>query len=541
MDNLFLRASPDSTKSDDPSRVPLRAGQEAGPSKWPTGNLAKAALVVSIGGGFTFGYQLLITNPAQEALIQFLNDSYAETHGSRQDRVGLEFIWGIIISSFFWGATVGALTIQTISDRLGRKNAIIANFILQLIGVGLTILSFFTGSYIIYTVSRIILGFAISVSIGVGPLFLIECSPVAVRGLISMSTGVMLQVGLVVGSITAMPEIFGTIDLWWVVYAVEGVLTLIVTVMMFCNPESPSFLMTQDKREEAEKSIMFYHGITEAEAQPLLDGMKSTGGGDRPIGLFEIFTDKTWLCGFLVGNGIMAGAILCGVAAVNAFAFEILMNVGLNPLQASLGNMVICIMAVIGVLTSGRLVETWGRRPLLIYTFGGLTIINTLISGLMLWFEKSPITFIGWCVVVSICCFNLLFAAGPGPLCLFVGGELVGQNARAATFTWMNLVMNGFRSGLLVIYFPLKNLLGGPISYFVLFFPPCAFAVTLCYFYLPETTGKTPEEAKAAMQDLPRLCGGRTTGAGDVEESVKSDKDGPSLEAPLSTRSSDTK
>lgn len=44
------------------------------------------------GGGFNFGYQLLITNPAQEALIQFLNDSYAETHGVRQDRAGLEVL-----------------------------------------------------------------------------------------------------------------------------------------------------------------------------------------------------------------------------------------------------------------------------------------------------------------------------------------------------------------------------------------------------------------------------------------------------------------
>ncbi|EPB77102.1 hypothetical protein ANCCEY_03803 [Ancylostoma ceylanicum] len=148
----------DSTKSGDPSREPLQAGEDPGPSKWPTWNLAKTALVVSIGGGFNFGYQLLITNPAQEALIQFLNDSYAETHGIRQDRVGLEFIWGIIISSFFWGATVGALMIQTISDRLGRN-------------------------------------------------------PVACRGLISMSTGVMLQVGLVVGSITAMPEYpFGKVE-----------------------------------------------------------------------------------------------------------------------------------------------------------------------------------------------------------------------------------------------------------------------------------------------------------------------------------------
>ncbi|KAK6750325.1 hypothetical protein RB195_002350 [Necator americanus] len=507
-----LRGSKEHSKeSNEPQKLSkelLAGSRRAQGSKWPTWNLAKTALMVSIGGGFNFGYQLLITNPAQEALIQFLNDSYAEYHGTRQDRAGLEFIWGVIVSSLFWGATVGSLVIQTVADRLGRKYGIISNFVLQVFSIVLTILSFFTNSYILYTASRVLLGIAISISIGIGPMFIIECSPVACRGLISMSTGVMLQVGLVAGSITAMPEIFGTTDLWWVVYAVEGVLTFVVSVFLFCIPESPSFLMSKGKKEEAEKALMFYHGITEEETQPLLAAMKNAGSGERPLGLFEIFTDKTWLCGFLVGVGIMSGTILCGVAAVNAFAFEILTNVGLDPLQASLGNMVICIMAVIGVLASGRLVESWGRRPLLIYTFGGLAIINSLISGFMLWFESSPIALIGWCVVLSICCFNLLFAAGPGPICFFVAGELVGQNARAATFTWVNIAMNGFRTILLVIYFPVKNLLGGPISYFVLFFPPCAFAVTLCYFYLPETTGKTPEEARAAMKNLPRLRGG---------------------------------
>ncbi|VDM78660.1 unnamed protein product [Strongylus vulgaris] len=156
--------------------------------------------------------------------------------------------------------------------------------------------------------------------------------------------------------------------------------------------------------------------------------------------------------------------------------------------------MVICIMAVIGALSSGRLAEGVGRRPILIYTFTGLAIVNTLISGFMFWFDKSQIKFIGWCVVLCCCIFNLIFASGPGPLCLFVGGELVGQRARAATFTWINIAMNGIRSGLLVVYFPIKNLLGPPLSYFVLFFPPCVLTVLLCFFYLPETKGKTPEE-----------------------------------------------
>ncbi|KHJ79322.1 hypothetical protein OESDEN_21033 [Oesophagostomum dentatum] len=67
------------------------------------------------------------------------------------------------------------------------------------------------------------------------------------------------------------------------------------------------------------------------------------------------------------------------------------MNVGLNALEASLGNLVICIMAVVGALISSRLIENVGRRPLLIYTFGGLALVNTLISGFMLGFEKSQV------------------------------------------------------------------------------------------------------------------------------------------------------
>ncbi|KHJ83632.1 hypothetical protein OESDEN_16667, partial [Oesophagostomum dentatum] len=222
---------------------------------------------------------LVITNPAQEALIQFLNDSYADTHGKRLDREGLEYIWGPIVSSLFWGATIGSLLIQAISDRLGRKYGIITNFSLQAISMGLSVLSQLMGSYILYTVSRILLGIGLSISIGIAPLFILECSPVSCRGMVSMSTGIMLQAGLVGGAIAAMPQIFGTVEMWWMIYALEGILTLAVTIFMFCCPESPTFLVSKGKMEEAEQSVVYYHAITEAEAKPILEEIKTAGGG----------------------------------------------------------------------------------------------------------------------------------------------------------------------------------------------------------------------------------------------------------------------
>uniref|UniRef100_A0A0K0CVN2 MFS domain-containing protein n=1 Tax=Angiostrongylus cantonensis TaxID=6313 RepID=A0A0K0CVN2_ANGCA len=292
-------------------------------------------------GGFNFGYQLLITNPAQEAFIQFLNISYTEIHGVQQNQEALEFIWGVIVSTFFWGATLGSLLIQTIADWFGRKNGVILMFIVQIVSLLIAISSYFATSYIIYSISRLVLGVAISVSLGIGPMFIIECSPPACRGLISMTTGFMIQLGLVAGSITAMRE-----------------------------------LSTGSERKK--KSCKFICILS------LCYRSRSRNAVDR--------------CSKCQQRGSTARPVR-NLQVVNAFAFEILLSVGLNGLQASLANIVICLMAL----------ETW----------------------------------IGWCVVVSISIFNLVFATGPGPVCFLVPGELVGQRARAAAYTWVNIILNG--------------------------------------------------------------------------------------------------
>ncbi|KAK6052278.1 hypothetical protein COOONC_10216, partial [Cooperia oncophora] len=87
-------------------------------------------------------------------------------------------------------------------------------------------------------------------------------------------------------------QIWGTVDSWWLVYGVELLLTVFITICMYFFPESPSFLLTKDQKEEAEKAIIFYHGVDEAETEPLMADMKKGVEGDKPSGLFEIFTDS---------------------------------------------------------------------------------------------------------------------------------------------------------------------------------------------------------------------------------------------------------
>ncbi|EYC18499.1 hypothetical protein Y032_0027g1551 [Ancylostoma ceylanicum] len=69
--------------------------------------------------------------------------------------------------------------------------------------------------------------------------------------------------------------------------------------------------------------------------------------------------------------------------------------------------------------------------------------------------------------------------------------------------------VNDGRSLLTASYLPLKNLIGQPLSYFTLFFPPMVFTVFLLYFFLPETKGKTPSEVEEEWDNLPTLCKSR--------------------------------
>ncbi|CAI4224336.1 unnamed protein product [Auanema sp. JU1783] len=475
-------------------------------SSFPSRNLAVIAFVVSIGGAFNFGYQLLITNPAQDAFLSFTNASLTKQniHVSANE---LGDIWGIIVSSFFWGATIGSFLIQFLSEKLGRIRGLIFSLVIQCIACALTILSYFMTSHIVYTISRIILGGAISVSLGIAPIFITECSPSACRGVVSLITGIMIQVALVFGATIAMPQILGTSDTWWMLYLIQLVLTLNVIVYCLFIEDSPSYLLSIGKSEKAKKSLIYYHDITEEDAEILLIDMDEANVKQEVLGLFSIFKDKMSVKGCLLGSLCLVATTYSGIAAINSFAFEILVSVGLSSLEASIGNIIICLVTVFGNISASFLIDKQGRRPLLLIIFGLLAVNNIIISGLMYGFDRSQNVWMGWGVVAAIAFFSFIICIGPAPISFFITGELVSQKARGAACTWANVIFYGTRSILLSVYYPIKVGLGGPLAYFVLFCPSCILTTVILYYYLPETKGKTPEQAYDDANNSLLLCG----------------------------------
>ena len=103
----------------------------------------------------------------------------------------------------------------------------------------LAIISKFITSVELYTISRVTMGYSISLNLGLSGLYLNECSPKECRGFISSSTGVFVGVGVLVGAIVTMPQLLGTFQLWWIIYLIEAVIYVFILAISPFSHETP--------------------------------------------------------------------------------------------------------------------------------------------------------------------------------------------------------------------------------------------------------------------------------------------------------------
>ncbi|PIO69713.1 transporter, major facilitator family protein, partial [Teladorsagia circumcincta] len=294
---------------------------------------------------------------------------------------------------------------------------------------------------IIYSIARFLLGFGITISCGIAPMFITECSPKECRGVTSMMNGILLQIALVVGATLAMPQLLGTGDDWWKLYATEMAITATVMALMPFIHDSPGYLHSRADDDRSEQALRFYHNIDGEALRATLKQLDQSTTEIQGIGLVSVWKDRAARRGTLVGAVVGISMVMSGIAAINAFSFEILLSTGLSVEQASIGNIAICMMSVTGILFSSLIIDRFGRRTLLLSTYSLLAVINLIIAGLMFGFQRGQSTSFGYPLLAAVCLFNLVFAAGPGPMALFITGELVDQNARGAACTWATVFM----------------------------------------------------------------------------------------------------
>ncbi|CAJ0917262.1 unnamed protein product, partial [Mesorhabditis belari] len=87
-------------------------------------------IVKNVKLGVSYG----IVNPCQELITQWINLTYMERSGTFVSETNLNLIWALVVGSVSLGALAGALLVRVLSERCGRRNALIINGIFNIIG-----------------------------------------------------------------------------------------------------------------------------------------------------------------------------------------------------------------------------------------------------------------------------------------------------------------------------------------------------------------------------------------------------------------------
>ena len=417
--------------------------------------------------------------------------------------------WGFCVSVFCLGALVGCSMGASLADSAGRKRTLLATSVVYALGALGEASSALArcapgapcapGAGVALLIGgRVVTGVACGATSVVVPMYLGEVSPPHLRGFLGTVHQLLCVVGMLVAQVLGLPALLGTRELWPLYLLLVLVPAAALLALRSRLAESPSWLSrrSQEDAQAAQAILARLRGEPPTSLAVLkeLDFMQVSGSAELEIpgykyGVRQMLRDTT------IRNGLTI-TVVCAVAQQfsginNAFNFSsaFLAQNGIGASTVTLIAVLMNVGNVLITLLSASLMDSAGRRPLLLGSAAGM-VVSAL--GLTAALTHPGQAWTPAVAVVTVVGFVMSFGIGMGPIPWLLPAELfpVDKCARvsslAAQCNWLaNFVVGQ-------VFLPVSAALGG-----FCFLP---FALILVGFIafahrrVPETRGKTLEQ-----------------------------------------------
>lgn len=457
---------------------------------------------VSTIGGFLFGYDTAIISGCNTFLEQHFNLSAAQL--------------GWLVSSALLGTILGCVIAGTITDRLGRKKALIlAALCLFVSAMGSMLPPQFLGnldspfwitahqdtSYLFLIIVRIIGGMGVGITSVVAPIYISELSLPENRGRmvslyqLSITLGILLaflidwlvltnageRAGVISNGTTSFWQWLFVDELWRGMFGTEIPIALMFLVLLFMVPETPRWLISKQRYDDAETIMIKINGKAYAQAQmaEIKKVIKVESGGFKE--LLKPFMKIPLLIGVL----LPMFSHLSGIAAIMYFAPNIINESVQRVESAFLGAVLVGVVNSAFTFVAIYNIEKFGRRKLLL-----IGVIGAFISlmGVGVFFAIGS-----QYVIIPLLMYVASFAFSFGPIVWVIISEIFPTRIRglAVSIGTFSLMVTGF------IITWTNPILIEAIEVSGTFFLYAAMTLPAIWFiwkFVPETKGKTLEE-----------------------------------------------
>ncbi|GJM68229.1 hypothetical protein HMSSN036_04450 [Paenibacillus macerans] len=314
------------------------------------------------------------------------------------------------MSSLIVGSVTGAALSGYMSERIGRKKVLLAAGFLFVVG---SICSALQDTFTGYVIFRMIGGVGIGITSTICPVYNAEIAPAKYRGrLVALNqlaivTGIFLVYFQNSWIVSMGDEAWGVSTAWRWMFGAGAVPGLVFMILMFFIPESPRWLIKQNRPYEALPILLKIHG-EEAAKQEVLEIKESFQ--NESDSFKQLFAPGIRVALFI---GVMLAIMqhITGINAILYYAPVIFKGMGLGT-DASLTQTIwIGLINVLFTIVSVWLIDKAGRKVLLMIGTSLMTICLAVIGAAF----KMDLT-AGPLVLIMILIYVAAYAISLGPI-----------------------------------------------------------------------------------------------------------------------------
>lgn len=380
-------------------------------------------------GGFLFGFDTAVINGAVGAIGEWAQVGAAQL--------------GFSVASALIGCAFGAWFAGALAAKFGRiavmKIAALLFFASSL-GCG------FVWDIWSLTIFRLIGGLAVGAASVIAPAYIAEVSPASIRGRL----GSLQQLAIVTGIFVALlcdyalaaaaggaanPLWFG-LEAWRWMFMSECVPALIYGVLAFKIPESPRYLVSKGRLEEAAHVLEHYVGGSPAEKIAQIQETSHTEVKQS----FSVLRGPSLGLVPIVWVGLLLACFqqFVGINVIFYYSSVLWRAVGFGESESLLITVITSVTNIVVTVVAIMLIDKLGRKALLLIGSGGMAATLGTMAFIFGTAPLDPATgqpnLVGAAGTVAIIAANLyvvFFGVSWGPVMWVMLGEMFNNKIRA--------------------------------------------------------------------------------------------------------------
>jgi SP family arabinose:H+ symporter-like MFS transporter len=435
---------------------------------------AWAVSSVAATAGLLFGFDIAVINGALLSLRRSFGLGEVEM--------------AFAASALLVGCVAGAAVAGWLSDLFGRRK------ILGLCAVLFAVSSIATAlprNLTEFAIARFAGGVSIGMASLLAPLYISETAPARLRGRLVALNQMGIVVGILLAYLVNWALAVAGPEPWRWMFAVAALPAMVFFAALFYVPESPRWLVQNARDAEAERVLVRIGGREEADLAmaEIRAALAEETGTLRE--LFEPGLRRV----LVLALGLAVLQQWTGLNTVLFYGSVILADqLGSNDSSALLPSVLIGLVNAAGTVLALFWIDRWGRKPLLIVSTLGMSV---MFGALSMAFRQTPPS--GVLVIGAMLGATTMFAIGLGPAVWVMLSEIFPNRIRGRAFGLATMTLWIACVTVTATFPTISSRLGASGAYAV-YGGICLFTAIFIAKVAPETRGRTLEQIEASWK-----------------------------------------